>query len=145
MKPIVTWVVLANSRTARVFENRGPGKGLHVVADKVWEASPAKPYSSEAGVGHSIAGPGRSAVDQGDPQEQADIRFAKDIMKALELAQRQKSFDRLILVAGPHMLGLLRKALSDSLRAMVVAELANDLTAVSDADLVQHIGRSIAL
>lgn len=145
MKPVVTWVILASTRNARVFENRGPTKGLHRVADKVWQAPPAAEFSSEPGMGHSRMGPGRFSVDQGNPQEEADIRFAKSVVKSLETAQADKAFDRLVVAAGPHMLGLMRKAMNDRLRASVVAEFAKDLTEVSSDDLEQHIGTAIAL
>ncbi len=145
MKPIVTWALIADTRSAKVIENRGPGKGLQPVTANVWEAAAARPYSSEAGIGHSIAGPGRTAVDQGDPQENANVQFARNIVRALGLAHEDKSFDRLILVAGPHMLGLLRKAMSDSLNEVVVAELAKDLTDVPLKDLERHLGEAIAV
>lgn len=144
MKPIVTWVVLVTSRAAHVVANNGPGKGIVALGDKSWQAKPAVGYSSEAGIGHSIAGPGVSAVDQGDPQGHADQTFAKDIAHHLEAALARDEFDRLVIVSGPHMLGLMRKSLTQPLHGVLVGEIAKDLSALPLDILKDHLGDVIA-
>jgi len=37
-KPVVTWIVLANSRVATVLENHGPRMGLIAPVGKSWHA-----------------------------------------------------------------------------------------------------------
>ena len=145
MKAIVNWVVLANARTAEVFENRGPGKGLVEKSDICWHSeSPAAPRD-KAGRGHNIAGPGIAAVERADPQHQSDIRFAKDISNHLLKAHSDKAFDRLIIVAGPHMLGLLRACMDERLKMATVAEIAKDLSAQPTEAIETHIGEFIAV
>ena len=144
MKPIVTWVILVNARDAHVVVNTGPGKGLFVLEDKAWSAKPATGYSSEAGTGHSIAGPGISAVDQGDPQGHADQVFAKDIVHDLGAALAKKKFDRLVIASSPHMLGLMRKALTRPLQGVLVAEIPKDLSALPMNRLQTHLDEVIA-
>ena len=144
MKPIVTWVVLVDARNASVVVNRGPGKGIAVLEDKAWSAEPAIGFSSEPGVGHSSAGPGISAVDQGDPQEHADQVFAKEIAQDLESALARKDFDRLVMVSGPHMLGVMRKALTPAVRGLVVGEIAKDLSDLPLDRLQTHLDDIIA-
>ncbi|MDA3858084.1 MAG: host attachment protein [Roseovarius sp.] len=144
MKPIVTWVILLTAREAHVVVNTGPGKGLFVLEDKTWSAEPATGYSSEAGIGHSIAGPGVSAVDQGDPQGHADQTFAKEIAEDLEAALARKQFDRLVIASGPHMLGVMRKALTRSVQGVLVAEIPKDLSALPLDSLQTHLDEIIA-
>lgn len=141
MRPTVTWVLLATTREARLYENRGPGKGLVALGGLAMTAAPARTYSDEPGVGHSSVGPGRAAVDQGDPQADADARFAGEVAEALDAALGRHDFDRLILAAGPTMLGLLRKALTDRVRDTVADELDKDLTALAPRDLEKRIGK----
>jgi hypothetical protein len=62
MKPVVTWVVLANARTIRVLAHRGTGKGLAAMAGQMWHAPDVSLPNYRAGVGSSIAGPGVSAI-----------------------------------------------------------------------------------
>lgn len=145
MKPIVTWIVLANTREVRVLANKGPGKGLSALAGKCWQAEGADIPRDKAGVGHSIAGPGISAVDTSDPQRQSDMRFAQDVSLQLSHSFDAKEFDRLVLVAGPHMLGLLRAALHDRLKAVITNEIAKDLTAQPMDALEVHLGEVIAV
>ncbi len=53
--------------------------------------------------------------------------FAREIADRIQTAHRQSEFDRLILMAAPGFLGLLRQALPASIRATVAAEVGKDL------------------
>lgn len=145
MKPVVTWIVLANSRMARVLVNRGPGKGVEVVPGREWTAPPVATPRDRAGMGHSIAGPGVAAVSESDARHSHDQTFAREIVHDLQKARRARQFDRLVLSAGPHMLGLLRPQLDAPLRAMLVGEIAKDLTAQSIESVEAHVGDLIAV
>ena len=145
MKPIVTWIVLANANHAHIVVNSGLGKGLKSVAGTRMEAKPPVEFSDRAGVGHSSAGPGISAVNQGDPSEQAEIAFATHICSKIEAAHNDGSFGRLLLVSGPHMLGLLRKTLSKKLQATITAEIPKDLASLPIPKLVDHLSDVMVL
>lgn len=131
MKPLKTWILFANARAMHVLCLDGPGKALTTVANKRWQAEPAVEFSDRAGMGHSARGSGVSAVDQGDPQQHADEKFAKKVVAALLEDLKGADYARLVVVAGPHMLGLLRKAMPDEMRAVLVAEIDKDLSAAS--------------
>ncbi len=145
MKPVVTWVLLANARAARVLENKGMGKGLTALAGQAWSADAARAPRDKAGVGHSIAGPGVAAVEQPDLQKLNDAHFAKDLVEHLTKARQDTKFDRLILIAGPHMLGLLRQDLDTPLRAVLLGEIPKDLSNQPLADIENHLGELIAI
>ena len=145
MKPVVTWIVLVSSRVATVLENHGPGKGLVALGGKSWHAEEAGKPRDKAGVGHSIAGPGVSAVDHSDLQLKNDTQFAQEVTRGLSQALSAKEFDRLVLVSGPHMLGLLRANLDDHLRPAIVGEIDKDLTAQPIAALEAHLGEIIVV
>lgn len=53
-------------------------------------------------------------------------------------------FARLVLVAGPQMLGDLREALSPPVRAALLGELDKTLTEVALADLPEHLADILA-
>lgn len=145
MKPFVTWVVLANARSARVYAHLGPGNGLTAVSDRNWQAPEIPMPRDKAGVGHSIGGPGVSAVTNTQPKELADNRFAKDVVKGLSEARLGKRFDRLILISGPHMMGLLRANLDAQLSAVLIGEIPKDLSAQPLGDVETHLGELIAV
>ena len=139
MKPIRTWIVVANARQARFIEHRGAGHGLHAVPGMVLKADAPTEYSDKPGMGHSIAGPGVNAVDQPNPQDQADLAFAQRIDSELSEALGAAKFDRLLIVAGPYMLGLLRKALRPTLTGVVMTEVDKDLTGLRLEQLEKHL------
>jgi protein required for attachment to host cells len=145
MKPVVTWVVLANVRAAKVYVHRGPGNGLTAVGDQSWQAQDVPTPRDKPGIGHSIGGPGVSAVEQTSPKELADNRFAKDVAADLSIARLANRFDRLILICGPHMLGLLRANLDAPLTAALLGEIPKDLSAQSLSDIETHLGELIAV
>jgi protein required for attachment to host cells len=145
MKPVVTWVVMANARSAKVIAHRGLGKGLCVVSGKTWNAPEVRLPHDKAGIGHSSVGPGVAAVEQTDPQDVSDARFAKNVMDQVAKAHGEKQFERLILIAGPHMLGLLRTHLDPALRAALVGELPKDLSSQPLSAVEAHLGELIAI
>lgn len=145
MKPVVTWVLLAHTRAARVLEKKGAGQALTALAGLAWSADAARAPRDKAGVGHSIAGPGIAAVEQSDPQKHKDAQFAKDLIGHLSKARQEGRFDRLILAAGPRMLGLLRQELDPPLQAVLLGEIPKDLSSQSLADIEEHLGELIAV
>jgi len=70
----------------------------------------------------------RHAVDgERSTERHAMEQFAKEVAQTLDGARTRHEFDRLVIVAGPRMLGLLRDALSEPCRSVVAAEVAKDL------------------
>jgi protein required for attachment to host cells len=61
------------------------------------------------------------------PRRHEAALFAQKIADRLERARRDDEFDRLVVMAPPAFLGLLRQALSQSLRASVAAEVNKSL------------------
>ena len=53
--------------------------------------------------------------------------FARQLAHELETARRAHRFDRLVIMAGPKFLGVLRAALPDSVKATIAAEVPKDL------------------
>ena len=64
------------------------------------------------------------------------MRFARQIGTELENARRGGGFDRIVLLAGPSFIGLLRSALPEGVRATLVAEVRKDLLG-QDESLIQ--------
>ena len=53
--------------------------------------------------------------------------FAKEVARTLDGARTRNEFDRLVLIAAPRMLGMLREALPTTCRSVVAAEIPKDL------------------
>jgi len=148
VKPIRTWVVIADAARARVFETRGRGKGLAAVEDMAMEAelAPSRELASDRpGRSFESVGSTRHAMEGSDPHREQKRQFARRIADAVASRQATKSFDRLVLVAPPVTMGDLRAVLSGKVRAAVTAEVVADLTKTPVSDLPAHLADHVTL
>lgn len=72
-------------------------------------------------VAHHATGGERS------PRKVEARRFARRIAEELDEGRRQQQYDRLVIMAPPAFLGLLRREMPAALHAMVTAEIGKDL------------------
>ncbi|HEX5958225.1 MAG TPA: host attachment protein [Hyphomicrobiaceae bacterium] len=149
MKPIRTWVLIADGARAKVFETKGKGKGLTPVADMTLEAelAPSRELGSDRpGRSFESVGTTRHAMQSpSDPHREQKRQFARRIAETVQSKQAAKSFDRLVVVAPPVTMGDLRAALPNQVRAAVTAEVVADLTKTPVADLPAHLADYIVL
>lgn len=144
MKPVRTWVLVADAGQSKVYENLGPGKGLNEVRGEAMEHDlpPTREIGTDKpGRTFDSGGEGRHAMaPRVDWHEQAKSEFAKSVAARLNKAQQKNRFDRLVLVAPPKMLGELRAALSDHTAKHVSGEINKDLTGLTVTQIVEQVG-----
>jgi len=149
MKPVVTWVVVADGTQARVFENTGPGKGLHPVDGLRREIEPLQAseiMADRPGRSLSSVGSGRSAMEYTtDPVEVREARFVREIADMLEEKRAGGAYDRLILAAAPNALGDMRKVMTPAVKQTLMAELPKDLTNLPKPELDRHFASMLAI
>ncbi len=150
MKAVKTWFVVADGDQAKIFENDGPGKGLHAVKDLSLEQDHLRArdiMADKPGRSFSTAGPNsRSAVDyKTDPVQDRERKFVERLAEMLDRKLSEGAFDRLVIAAAPTALGDLRPALSDSLRQAILAELPKDLTNIPTLELARHFDGLVAV
>lgn len=149
MKAAKTWVVIADGARARLVSAEGHGKGLHVVEQRELSADhspsrdlqadkPSRVFESHGAARHSVE-------PKTDPHRELKRSFAHLIADELDDGLSLKKFDRLVVVAPPVTLGDLRNALSEPVKASVIAEVAMDLTKVPNSDIPRHIEDLIRL
>ena len=126
-----TWVLVADARSARIFEFEELGKPWRLrdnIAEDGTTGPGTGPADQTAGFGpkasiHKGALHGHGELVRKEVDER---RFAHTLAHVLERGLVEKSFDRLALVATPKLLGDLRENLSRGLQAKVVTELHKD-------------------
>ena len=127
-----TWILVADSARARVVAWNGPDQAVTQVDGFDLRAPHLKSSdvsSDRPGHIQESAGEVRHAHQpHSDPVRVSEKRFAKRVTAELMEHFEAKAFDRLILVAGPTMLGDLRDEIPKPLQAIVRSELAKDLT-----------------
>lgn len=134
-----TWVLVADSHTARLYEYKSNGRPhLTQVSDKLIAEEFEMP---QRGRNRVIAAAGRHAFEpHTDPKEDLLIHFIQYVVvKKLEEAHSVKSFEQLVLLAPPKALGVLRSSLSQQVKDTVIAEAAKELTNISETELAEYL------
>jgi protein required for attachment to host cells len=143
----VTRVLVAHDAGARWFDARGPGKGLVQRGEVDFEdgrrhhgeLDADRPGSAgRAGGGRHSYAPSRDAKDM------ACAHFAKELAADLAREFRAGDFARLVLVAPPRFLGVLKSALDPQLERALLATLAKDLPRASIDELITQLGPHVA-
>ena len=146
-----TWILVAHQAGARIFENRGTGKGLELVEQlehpqgrqrdgEIDSDRPGRSFRKNS------SDPRRAAMSRSEgPHEHAVAGFARDLAQRLQQGRVEDRFQRLVLVAPPQFLGLLRSALDAPTEQLVIGSLDKDLARAEEAELIEHIGEIIAV
>lgn len=124
------WVVVCDGRKALILENEGDAVFPNLRTRETHEHDGAKTHemgTDRPGRVHESAGPGRSAVEQTDWQDQAESNFLQNIAKRLDDAISRQETASMIIVAAPRALGVLRPAYSQAVQDAISAEIAKDL------------------
>jgi protein required for attachment to host cells len=146
-----TWILVAHEAGARVFENHGPGRGLDLIEEV--EHAAGRERDSELASdrpGRSFrknsADPRRASIPPSEgPHDRAVASFARELANKLRQARVQNQYRRLVLVAPPRFLGLLRSSLDDPTAQLVVGSLPKDLATTKEAELVKYLGEVIVV
>lgn len=129
-----TWFLVADSSRARLYEvekRNAPFVEVEVFEHPEGRLHEGDLVSDRPGSDGGSLGQGRRVLDDKvSAREQEDIRFATQLAERLEAARKAGDLDRLVLVAPPAFLGLLR----DKLGKEVMARVSNQV----DKNLVQQ-------
>lgn len=149
MKPIRTWILIANGSRARIVLYNGPGEGLKPVREFDFEdgrLSSGDIMADRPGRTFDSSGPGRHAMAySSDPTRVGQTRFVSQLLKFLGDELTNTSFDRLIIAAPAKFLGDLRESISKPLQAVTMSELSKDLTHLQVEKLPEHFEDILAI
>lgn len=124
-------IAVADSSRARLFHSDAPHTPWVEVQDFTCPAarhresglitdSPGQTFDHSGGGQHGLT----PRVSQ---KEEEAILFAKHVTEALVSSHHKGDYQELILIAAPHFLGLVRKALPETLRRCVIEEVNKDV------------------
>ena len=136
------WVVVADQSKARIFTVDDPRGALLEVG--VLEHPEARDReqaltSDKPGRTFDSKGQGRHAMGSTvEPGKQETIRFAKQVADHVQAAHNEGRCSRLLLVAGPPLLGLLRENLKTS-SGMEISEIDKNLGQYDALEIRKHL------
>jgi protein required for attachment to host cells len=126
------WILVCDAAKARFFEIREGDPAWHSVDLLLHQESRDKASELVGGASGSRSSLGGSVhhnalAPASSPKDVEKDRFAHTLATALDVALRSARFQKLVLVAPPHFLGLLRKELTSELEKHVMATVDKDL------------------
>ena len=124
----ITWLVVANAERCRALEERRRGGVLKEL--EAWDCPQTEQDRRHAHHEPAVSGPrfgfGRSVVNPRDLEAQAERRFLTRYAHQLGLASIKGRYERLILIATPPALGVLREQLGRPIQRCVERTAAYD-------------------
>ena len=97
---------------------------------------PGRSFDSVGGGRHSLS-------TSQSPTEHISIKFAKEICTQIQEASKKNEFSKLVLIAGPSFLGLLRQNLDAPTSAQVVLTLNKELINLNDKEMQEYLEKNI--
>ena len=149
MKPLRTWVLIADGARAHILENSGAEHALALVDGMSFTSDHSATHElvdDALGRSGSAQGNVRSAGEsRSDPHRNLKAKFAKQLSDVLALELSRGSFHRLIVVAPPATLGDLRSDMADAVKAVTAGELHLDLTKTPVHEVASHLGNLLTI
>jgi protein required for attachment to host cells len=137
-----TWIVVGHRAGARIFEHRRAHE-LDLVSELDHAAGRLKNQainSDRPGRAFDRKSPGRHAVGGAEtPHEHSAEAFARELAHELNAARTENRFARLVLVAEPRFLGLLRAELDHVTASLVVGDLSKDLAKADSGEVRRQL------
>ena len=138
-----TWILVSSAYAARLFESHGPNDPWQEL--ETWRNPPDRLrrqdlLTDRPGRIAGLANAQRTAYAMpSDPKEQVEAEFASTLVEVLVRGLDARKFDRILLVAPPHFMGLLRKCEPQRLTEVVNREILKDLTHEAMPELQRHV------
>jgi protein required for attachment to host cells len=136
------WIVVADRSKARIFtvsESRGALQEVETLEHPEGREQSRNVNADRQGRAFDSSGQGRHAMGASvEPMEQDAIRFSKKVSEHLKAACHKGRCERLMLVAGPAFLGLLRKQLNTP-PGVTVAEIEKNLGHFDAREIRSHL------
>jgi protein required for attachment to host cells len=123
-------ILVIDGARMQLLRNRGreAAPDLEAIREQKLENPPSRLQGTDApGRNHESEGPSRHAYASDDPHDRRKDRFAAQAVTDLGAAARDGA--PIILIAPPHVLGILRAAVrNERLERHIIAEINKDLT-----------------
>lgn len=144
-----TWILVAHASGARLFENAGPGKGLDLrrtIEHPKGRLRDGEFDSDRPGRSFERVGQVRHAMSrEKSPSDEAVTAFARELASMLKDGRLDGSYERLVLIAPPRVLGLVRNALDEPTSGLIVGSLDKDLAYHDEEQIRDQVGSVIAV
>lgn len=142
-KKVTTWIVITDGAKGQIVVNEGPG--IHLLPLTEFSSDAARQrgqdlVSDREGRSFDRNAEGRHALEpRSNPKQVEKDKFVRSVVDQIRRGSVSGSFDQLMLIASPTVLGKLRKLLRKDFGDRIVGEIAKDLTNLNARDLADHL------
>ena len=139
-----TWILVADSSRARIFEKHQAERHLREIEDFVNPAGRADSNDLRSDERGRFYGKGeRDQAHTADPHvfpvEHENEMFALAVARHLDQARNAHRYQRLRLIAAPKFLGLIRGNLNKEVQELVVEELPKDISSFNLPEIENYL------
>ncbi len=129
----ITWVLVANARSASLYENQGPNKGLTLLRQ-------IGPQDDGLTEDLSVGGADRSDWHGPDELRRTKAKgFAHQLAHELRRARTENHYSRAVLVAPPTLMGLINAELDTPTARTVSSRVEKDYTRHTPQQLCEEL------
>jgi len=133
----MTWIVSTNSNTCCIYDYSKNPTNLTLIKQIL------HPENKLHDIELTSDKPGRYAFgayeQPSDPKEIKIDSFAREIAKELDLARTNQNYDALIVIASPHMYGLLSGHLNEHVKKLITHHIQKDVLHLSEHKLLDFL------
>ena len=138
-----TWILVADSSKADFYAAKGLDGQLQLVlslSHDIGRAHASNLTTDLPGSHSDKSGAGRHSLDERtDPKELELIHFVKEINNRLNTGRINHLFDRLVIVAAPHLLGIIRQLMDPHTAKLITHEIGKHLTHLAPKELAEYV------
>ena len=138
-----TWILSANRSSASLFESDWPGKSMRRIQDIPHPQGRMQNQdidTDKPGRVFDSFGEGRhSTSPKQEPTEHIAQQFALELAEMLNKGRLTNAYDKLVLIAEPKFLGILRAALDKNTESLVIQTVNKELLDVKEKDLAEYL------
>lgn len=135
------WVVITDSNTCRIYNYTYPN---HLSLHKTLEHPENKlrdiELTSDKPGHYKTSGSAHGAYSQpSDPKEIKIDNFSRDIAKELEHGRTNHAYEKLVIIAPPHMTGLLAHHLNKHVKDLISHTIEKDLVHAREQEIIDFL------
>ncbi len=127
--PHDAWILVGDGKKGMILRNKGDQVHPHLVLDHLIEQeNPLSGAADSAALPDNDTNDHRTAVEKNDTHQLEESRFAKKIADELYKTAHSGAFEKLVVVAPPRILAVLRDSFHPEVRSRILAEVDKTLT-----------------
>jgi protein required for attachment to host cells len=135
----MTWVILTDSANCRIYEFQKSPKQLTLIKEINHSENRLRDIdiTSDKPGHYKAANSQHGAYTQEtDPKENQIDVFSREISRVLDHGRTTNAYENLIIIAAPHMTGLLNKHFNKHVKELVSVNIEKDLVHLRDNELL---------